>query len=196
MHVPPPPGHPEQPGEREILTGPAGGPGSRRKGGPAIAVVSVVAAALVGGGAVFAVMKGMDGDAAPAPQPPSSGQEAAPQNPATAEGESGEPEGKPSDPANVSVDADRSGDSGTADRSGGSDAADRSGGSGDGDTSGSGTGTSDRKGSGSGSDSTTPDTGKNDSGKGGEKQDLPAAPDCCLPADGPAGFVAPQGPTG
>jgi hypothetical protein len=58
MHVPQ---SPAGRGEPEILTGPAGGPNPRRKSrrnGPAIAAFSILAAALLGGGALFAVTNG------------------------------------------------------------------------------------------------------------------------------------------
>ncbi|GAA4221326.1 hypothetical protein FHR32_005039 [Streptosporangium album] len=93
MHVPP---SPVNPGEPEVLTGPAGGPNPRRKNrrnGPAIAVFSVLAAALLGGGALFAVTNGGGDDpgTAQVPQPPESAQGAS-QDPGS--GESTEKSGK------------------------------------------------------------------------------------------------------
>jgi len=80
MHVPPSPGGP---GEPEIIGGPADEPRQsrrsskpRRRSGLAIAVFSVLAAGLLGGGAVFAFVNA-GGDDPRAPAVPDSAQEAA-----------------------------------------------------------------------------------------------------------------------
>ncbi|MER5620575.1 hypothetical protein ABT061_05960 [Streptosporangium sp. NPDC002544] len=180
MHVPPSPGGP---GETEILTGPAGEPGkprrsrrSQRRSGPAIAAFSVLAAALLGGGVVFAVVNGdQDGPGAPPARAPESTQEAA-QNPEPDQNVPQEEKQKPEKESNTA-----SGGDDTSTGGAGTDA---------------GTGT-DRTGqSEPGADSAA---GKPAADKPSQQQSSPQKPQEVPDdprADGATGYVHPQGPIG
>ncbi|MEU7984097.1 hypothetical protein AB0B56_04445 [Streptosporangium canum] len=177
MHVPQSPAGREEP---EILTGPADGPNPRRKSrrnGPAIAAFSVLAAALLGGGALLAVTNG-GADGPGAAQVPQSSQDAenASQDPGSGEsvkqGDKQEPGQKP-DVASGQQDT-SGGDPGTGTRadSGAGKAAERDAG-------------------GSGTDEPTADKPAR------EQQSSPRQPDegqIDPRSDGATGYVAPRGP--
>ncbi|WP_030904075.1 hypothetical protein [Streptosporangium amethystogenes] len=180
----PVPHSPGNPGETEILAGPTGEPGkprrSQRRSGPAIAVFSVLAAAILGGGAVFAFVNGDQNDpGAPPPKAPESAQEAA-QNPEPDQNAPQEEKQKPEK------------ESGTA--SGGDDTS-----TGDADTdagAGAGTGADRPSRSESGAD---PAAGKPAADKPSPQQSGPRKPQEVPDdprADGATGYVHPQGPSG
>ncbi|GAA3034923.1 hypothetical protein [Streptosporangium longisporum] len=200
MHVPPSSGphgdSPGTPGEPEILTGPADEPKkprrsrkSPRRNGAAIAVFSVLAVALLGGGAAFALLNGTGDGGAPGRSPDSAQQ--ASRSPADEPGQAREPS-RPAqqEPGGTDDAGDATGadDAGTA--SGGDDTSTGSG----------------------GSDAGEPDSGTDPDSAAGtpsrerpakdapakQRQNAPASP----PAqenpwsDGDTGYVHPQGPAG
>ncbi|MFI6510004.1 hypothetical protein ACIBCT_20565 [Streptosporangium sp. NPDC050855] len=209
MHVPPSSGphgdSPGTPGEPEILTGPADEPKkprrsrkSPRRSGAAIAVFSVLAVALLGGGAAFALLNGTDDGGTPGRSPDSAQQ--ASRSPVDEPGQARKPAHQ------------EPGDTGDAD---GTDGTDDAGDTGD-------AGGADDAGTASGGDDTSTGSGGSDTGESGsdtdpdsaagtpsrerpakeaparQRQNAPASP----PAqenpwsDGDTGYVHPQGPAG
>ncbi|MFF3438931.1 hypothetical protein [Streptosporangium sp. NPDC002721] len=180
MHVPP---SPNSPGEPEILTGPADEPRKPRKRKPqrmnglAIAVFSVLAAALLGGGAVFAFMNAGRDDPR-LPPAPDSAQETS---------QEAGPDRNPPQPGKQEPEK-------------GADAASGGGGTGTGSGNDADTDTDTGTGSGSGSG------GADESGPGGESaagqpsknkpSKQPQSGQQDSPEDDPAGYVHPQGPVG
>ncbi|MEU8202233.1 hypothetical protein [Streptosporangium sp. NPDC049046] len=182
MHVPPSSGSPEEP---EIIVGPADEPRQsrksrkpRRRSGLAIAVFSVLAAALLGGGAVFAYVNA-GGDDPRVPAVPDSAQEAV-QEPEPDQSSPQDEKQKPKKSADVA--------------SGGDDTSTGGGGSNTG-------------GGGSNANANTGGTGGNEPAAGRPAEDKPSKQRQSSPqkpqgtqegdlSDGPAGYVHPQGPVG
>ncbi|GAA3445175.1 hypothetical protein Pve01_45330 [Planomonospora venezuelensis] len=196
MHVPPPPGRPEQAGEPEVLTGPGGPPSRRaaagsvsRKRGLAIAVASALTAALVSAGAVFVLLGGAGGGSGTSPSGSTQGARQAPE---AGEG-SGEGSGEAPEDAATGPDGAADG-SGTADDSGAAD------GPGSGEDTAAGPGDSGAPGEGdTGARSDKPATstaGK----KGQDSRQEPEQPASDLHtdprSDGPPGFSPPNPPIG
>ncbi|WP_329425066.1 hypothetical protein OG339_32485 [Streptosporangium sp. NBC_01495] len=175
MHVPPSPG---SPGEPEILAGPAGEPRKRRKpqrrSGLAIAVFSVLAAALLGGGAVFAFVNA-GGDDPRVPPVPDSAQEAS-QEP---EPDQSPPQAKKQKPEKGADAASGAGDTST----GGGD-------------SGAGTGGADESEPGAESAAGRPAEDKPSKQRQSGGPQKPQDTEQGYLNDGPPGYVHPQGPVG
>ncbi|MFF5110759.1 hypothetical protein [Streptosporangium sp. NPDC000509] len=178
MHVPPSSGSPEEP---EIIVGPADEPRQsrksrkpRRRSGLAIAVFSVLAAALLGGGAVFAYVNA-GGDDPRVPAVPDSAQEAAQ-----------EPEPDQSPPQDEKQKPEKSADV----ASGGDDTSTGGGGSGantNANAGGGGTGGNEPAAGRPAEDTSKQRQSSPQKSQGPQEGDL---------SDGPAGYVHPQGPVG
>ncbi|MEV0751993.1 hypothetical protein [Streptosporangium sp. NPDC050280] len=179
MHVPPSSGGP---GEPEIIVGPADEPGQsrksrkpRRRSGLAIAVFSVLAAALLGGGAVFAFVNAGGDDPRP-PAVPDSAQEAV-QEPEPDQSSPQDEKQKPKKSADVA--------------SGGDDTSTGGGGSGS---------NANANAGGGGTGGNEPAAGRPAEDKPSkQRQSSPQksqGPQEGDLSDGPAGYVHPQGPVG
>ncbi|GAA4199815.1 hypothetical protein GCM10022252_52180 [Streptosporangium oxazolinicum] len=176
MHVPP--SSPGSPGEPEILADSVGEPRKRRKtqrgSGLAIAVFSVLAAALLGGGAVFAFMNA-GGDDPRVPSAPDSAQEAS-QEP---EPDQSPPQAKERKPEKEADAASGGGDTST----GGGD-------------SGTGSGTADESEPGAESAAGRPAEDKPSKQQQSGSPQKPQDTEQDYLNDGPVGYVHPQGPIG